>query len=212
MSAQGDLKVEPLVPAHQPRPHLLAALHKLALSLIQRTGPWGIAQRRPTFAAHPSRAFTLLLPHLAPAYCVLAQKHGATDPGDIALWHAVAWAHSGAARSNEPRPYVRSALRKGACQRGFYRIRKGSICATHRRCAPQCAMHTAAQRIGVIVPTNSPPSIRARRHARRLRAAIRTRRPLRADRRAASRARADQEHAASGWSDWVRDAGARLSR
>ncbi len=43
-------------------PQVLAALRNLALTLIYRTGSWAIAARRRTFAAHPERAFALLLP------------------------------------------------------------------------------------------------------------------------------------------------------
>src|SRR6266545_2173627 len=45
-------------------PQVLATLRNLALTLIHRTGSWAIAATRRTFAAHPERAFALLLPHL----------------------------------------------------------------------------------------------------------------------------------------------------
>jgi predicted transposase YbfD/YdcC len=43
-------------------PQILAALRNLALTLIHRTGSHAIAASRRTFAAHPERAFALLLP------------------------------------------------------------------------------------------------------------------------------------------------------
>ncbi len=46
-------------------PQILAALRNLALTLIHRTGSRQIAASRRTFAAHPERAFALLLPPAA---------------------------------------------------------------------------------------------------------------------------------------------------
>ena len=43
-------------------PQILAALRNVALTLIHRTGSRQIAASRRTFAAHPDRAFALLLP------------------------------------------------------------------------------------------------------------------------------------------------------
>lgn len=43
-------------------PHIMAALRNLALTLIHRLGSRQIAATRRTFAAHPERAFALLLP------------------------------------------------------------------------------------------------------------------------------------------------------
>lgn len=46
-------------------PPILAALRNLALTLIHRSGSHQIAASRRTFAAHPERAFALLLPAAA---------------------------------------------------------------------------------------------------------------------------------------------------